>query len=110
MTRTVVAIALMGLAGCSQQPSQIRVQNDTGLHFSDVTVGTNTFGSVNAGALTEYQRVHAVFEKVSVYTSQADGRFNNRRFLGGPNSRLAGGRYTYILELNNDALEILPNR
>ena len=106
MTRLIPILALMLLAGCSQQPSQIRVQNLTGLDFSNVTVMTNKFGSVKAGALTEYQSVPAVFEEVSVYTSQAGGRFMNHRFMGGANSRLASGRYTYILKLDKDELEI----
>lgn len=105
MTRFVPILALL-LAGCSQEPSQIRVQNLTGLDFSNVTVMTNTFGSVKAGALTEYRSVPAIFEEVSVYTSQADGHFMNHRFMGGANSRLASGRYTYILKLTKDELDI----
>src|SRR5205823_2874693 len=79
--RIVPVLALMLLAGCSQQPSHIRVQNLTGLDFSNVTVMTNTFGSVKAGALTEYLSVPAVFEEAPVYTSQADGHFINHRFI-----------------------------
>ena len=106
MTRLVPILVVMLLAGCSQQPSQIRVQNLTGLDFSSVTVMTNSFGSVKAGALTEYQSVPAVFEEVSLYTSQEDGHFMNHRFMGGANSLLASGRYTYILKLTTNELDI----
>jgi hypothetical protein len=106
MTRFIPFLALMLLAGCLQQPSRIRVQNLTGLDFSSVTVMTNSFGSVKAGALTEYQSAPAVFEDVSVYTRQEDGHFWNHRFIGGANDRIASGRYTYVLTLDKNALEI----
>ena len=106
MTRFIPILALMLLVGCSRQPSQIRVRNLTGRDFSNVTVMTNSFGPVKAGASTEYLTVPAVFEEVSVYTSQADGYFMNHRFMGGANSQLASGRYTYILKFAKDELEI----
>jgi hypothetical protein len=48
MTRLIPTLALMGVASCSQQPSQIRVQNLTGFDFSNVTVMTNALGSVRS--------------------------------------------------------------
>ncbi|HRI21667.1 MAG TPA: hypothetical protein PLA68_11975 [Panacibacter sp.] len=42
---------------------QIRVENTTTDNFQNIVVGTTGFGSINAGAVTDYQR----FEKVVIY-------------------------------------------
>jgi hypothetical protein len=102
---------LSAFVGCSRVPSQIRVQNLMERDLSNVTIATNSFGALSAGATSGYQVVPAVFESTSVYATETNGYFRNDRFMGGANKKLASGSYTYVLRISRDGgLEVMVRK
>jgi hypothetical protein len=69
-----------------------------------VTVGTNAFGALKSGAVSQYRTVGAVYEHSSVFTLETNLWQRNDRFMGGANGELSPGKYLYTLTLATNGM------
>lgn len=90
---------------------EIRVRNESGLHFEWVRVrfpetGEIDYGAVANGAVSAYHATTRAYRYASVLTKTGDGElsFQPMDYVG--EQELAAGRYTYVLRVDHGVLTI----
>lgn len=92
----------------------LSLQNSSGVAFENVSVHlpneTIAFGSLAAGAITDYRSVHAVFNSAELNLTIADQHFTIPSTRPTDEFPLNGGKFTYLLTLTDGtpALTLKP--
>ncbi len=94
MKTVALLMTLVVLASCERRPSQIAVQNDLEVDLEDVWIGSNSFGAVKAGVLSQFQPTRRAAANPFVHVESGTNGWHLRR----PGDlALENGRYIYVI-------------
>ncbi len=79
--------------------TQIRIQNDSEFNFTDVQVGENNFGDIDAGSYSDYKLFDIAYEYnyVKLYIKGKEFIIQPIDYVG--ETPLGAGKFTYILRV-----------
>ena len=108
-----LALLIPALAACDAFGSdavQLRVENQSGLDFSAVSVGppdqAESFGALSAGSASAFRNVEGATEIDNIEVVAGGRQYSVLPLHDGYGDLLKSGRYTYVLDIEGSRLTI----
>ena len=116
LTFAVGLAAVLTLSACDLTGSdtiQLRIENTSSIDFASVAVGIQgerSFGAVSSGSVSAYQEVEQATESANIDVIAAGEQYLILPFHDGYGEILEGGRYTYVLDIDESRLALRLER